>query len=150
MTPARGPAVTFDLAAAADGGQRDLGPSASGAPVGTARPYSERPGNQPGAPSSSTNSFPTLQQVTLSPFVPSTTGYLVGLGTKVVLGLLGWGGNKRGKVSSSAHRMGDIARLSFPAVFQACLSLERVLRGPKVASPSAPRGVCGSGGQGGG
>lgn len=47
------------------------------------------------------------------------------------------------KVSSSAHRTGDIARLSFPAVFQACLTLERVLRGPKVASPSVPQASVG-------
>lgn len=36
LTPARGPAVTFDLAAAADQEQRGLDPSAAGAPVGMA------------------------------------------------------------------------------------------------------------------
>lgn len=64
----------------------------------------------------------------------------MGLGAKVILGLLG-GGEKDKKVDevgSSAHRTGDIARLSFPAVFQACLRPERVLRGLKVSSPRTP------------
>ena len=50
LTPARGPAQTFDLAAAADRGQRGQGPSAEGAPVGTARPGSRRPENHPQTP----------------------------------------------------------------------------------------------------
>lgn len=84
--------------------------------------------------------FPHPPAGDLVSFCPSPTGYQVGLGAKIILGLLGGGeeDKKVDKVGSSAHRTGNIVRLSFPAVFQACLGPKRVVRDLKVNSPSTP------------
>lgn len=87
LTPVRGPAVTFDLAAAADQGQRGLDPSAAGAPVGMASPCSGGLETDP-CPLLKHELLPhplTGDLVSFYSLFPPP-GNLVGLGTKITLG----------------------------------------------------------------
>lgn len=131
MTPARGPAVTFDLAAAADWGQRSLGPSAAGAPRGNGQTL--LPENRSLPPPPARTPSPTLQQVNLSPFAPlpqRATWWEWGL--KSLLDSWEEGRGTRGdKVGSSVPRMDNLARLSFPAFFQVGLGPEAGSEGHK-------------------
>lgn len=136
LTPARGPAVTFDLAAAADQGQRGLDPSAAGAPVGMARPCSGGLG---------TNPCPLLKHELLPHpltgdfvsfcFLPApTTWWDWGLRS-----LLGEGRGTRGaKVGSSTplpHRRPCPPQ--FPGFYPSRPWSTESARGPKVTSPNS-------------